>query len=160
MEQVNLNIVPNGIKPVCHASQYDRGRQIRLNLYDGTSTYSLSGTETIELNIKKADGTVYTDEITNTSDNYLVVSTTQQMTAASGDNECNIKITDGSVVIGTLNFILNVEASPLEGGIDSVSYIYNLSQQIEDIISHMPPSGGGLKEIVITIHFNTYTVVQ
>lgn len=160
MEQVNLNIVPNGVKPVCHASQYDRGRQIRLNLYDGDSHYTLSGAETIELNVKKADGTIYTDSITNTESDYLVITTVQQMTAVSGENNCSIKITEGNTTIGTLNFTLNVEKSPLDDGDPSESFIYDLRQQIEDIISHMPPTGGGLRASSIELYTGTYTVVE
>lgn len=157
MEQIDLNVIPNGIKPVCHVSQYDKGRQIRLNLKDGTSSYTLSGTETLELDIKKADGTVYTAEVANTESDYLVITTTQQMTAAPGDNICNIKMTKNSQVIGYLNFVLDVERSPLDGGINSVSYIYNLRQQIEDIISHMPISGGGMEDYQIELTYTEYT---
>lgn len=159
MEQINLNIVPNGIKPVCHSSQYDRGRQIRLNLYDGDDHYSLSGAETIELNVKKTDGTVYTNEITNTESDYLIITTAQEMTAVPGENNCNIKIMEGSNVIGALNFILDVEKSPLDNGDPSVSFIYDLRQQIEDIISHMPVGGGGMEGLFLDIVISEYTIV-
>ena len=157
MEQVNINIVPNGIKPICHVSQYDKGRQIRLNLYDGDNRYTLSGTETLELDVKKADGTVYTNEITNTEDNYLIISTAEEMTSAYGENFCNIKITDDTVVIGSLNFILDVEKSPLDDGVTSSSFIYDLRQQIIDILNNL---GTGLYKIEFDIELCDYTVVE
>ena len=40
---------------------------------------------------------------------------------------------DNDYLIGTLNFILEVEKDPLQGGIQSTSEIHDLTQQIEDI---------------------------
>lgn len=156
MEQVNVNLIPSGIKPICHVSQYDSGRDIRLNLFDGTDTFTLTGTETIEFDVKKSDGTVYTTEITNTEDDYLVITTASQMCAAVGENICSVKIVDGETSIGTINLILDVEPSPLDNGIDSVSYIYDLRQQIEDIISHMPPEGGGMESVELVMQRTEY----
>lgn len=157
MEQINVNLIPSGIKPICHVSQYDSGREIRLNLFDGTDTFTLTGTETIEFDVKKSDGTVYTTEITNTEDDYLIITTASQMCAAVGENICSVKIVDGETSIGTINLILDVEPSPLDNGIDSVSYIYDLSQQIEDIISHMPPEGGGMESVELVMQRAEYT---
>lgn len=160
MEQINLNLIPNGTKPVCHVSQYDNGRQFRVNLFDGTSVYSLAGTETIELSVKKTDGTIYTSQITNTSTTYLLISTATQMCAAPGENRCELKITNSGIILGTLNFILDVEEDPLVNGVESQSSIYDLRQQIEDIISHMPPSGGGMKATKVELFLSEYTVIQ
>lgn len=158
MEEVNLNIVPNGLKPVCHASQYDKNRTIKLNLYEDYSRYSLTGSESLELDVKKPDGTIVTIEITNTSDNYLLFTTTEQMCAAYGQCECNIKITNGDIIIGTLNFLLDIEKSPKDGATESASSIYDLRQQVEDIISHMPiVGGGGLILTDVEINIYTYT---
>ena len=158
MEQINVNLIPSGIKPICHVSQYDSGREIRLNLFDGTDAFTLTGTETIEFDVKKSDGTVYTTEITNTEDNYLIITTASQMCAAVGENICSVKIVDGETSIGIINLILDVEPSPLDNGIDSVSYIYDLRQQIEDIISHMPPEGGGMESVELVMQKAEYTV--
>ena len=159
MEQINVNLIPNGIKPICHVSQYDSGREIRLNLFDGTDSFTLTGTETIEFDVKKSDGTVYTTEITNTEDDYLIITTTSQMCAAVGENICSVKIVDGEISIGTINLILDVEPSPLDNGLTSASYVYDLRQQIEDIISHMPPQGGGVEGLKFDVKISEYTTV-
>jgi hypothetical protein len=66
------------------------------------------------------------------------------MTTAVGKCKCNLKITNGLVSIGSMNFIIEIEESPLNGGIDSESSIYNLEAQVEDIIESMPTGTGGL----------------
>jgi hypothetical protein len=135
MEILNLNLIPTGANPVVHVSQYDEGRVIRFNLFEGSSVYTLDGTETIECDVKKPDGNVVTLAVTNTSSTYVEVTTTLQMCACSGESLGDIKITKGAVIIATLNFILNCERSPLENGIQSDSGIHNLETQIADAVA-------------------------
>lgn len=135
MEVIKLNLIPNGASPVAHASQYDEGRRFRCDLFEGAEVYTLDGTEVLECDIKKPDGNIVTVAVTNTSDSYIVVETTLQMCACAGNSFGEIKITKGAKVIGTLNFILAVERSPLEGGIESDSGIHNLQEQIGEAVA-------------------------
>ena len=135
METFNLNIIPGKTCPVCHASQYDIGRTIRINLFENAAVYTLDGTETISVSVRKTDGNVVTASVTNTSDNYVEIVTTEQMTACHGANLCELKIEKGADVIGTMNFILEVEQDPLEGGIASQSEIDNLATQVAAIVA-------------------------
>lgn len=135
MEAIKLNLIPNGTSPVVHASQYDEGRSFRFDLFEGTAVYTLDGTEDLECDIKKPDGNIVTVAVTNTSDSYIEVETTLQMCACAGNSFGEIKITKGAKVIGTLNFILAVERSPLEGGIESDSGIHNLQEQIGEAVA-------------------------
>lgn len=135
MEVIKLNLIPNGASPVAHASQYDEGRRFRCDLFEGAEVYTLDGTEVLECDIKKPDGNVVTVAVTNTSDSYIVVETTLQMCACAGNSFGEIKITKDAIVIGTLNFILAVERSPLEGGIESDSGIHNLQEQIGEAVA-------------------------
>ena len=135
MEVIKLNLIPNGASPVAHASQYDEGRSIRFDLFEGAEVYTLDGTEVLECDIKKPDGNIVTVAVTNTSDSYIEVETTLQMCACAGNSFGKIKITKGAKVIGTLNFILAVERSPLEGGIESDSGIHNLQEQIGEVVA-------------------------
>lgn len=130
MEVLSLNLIPTGTTPVVHVKQYDVGRTWRFNLKEGPLVYTLDGSETIECDIKKKDGNVVTVAVTNTSASYIDIETTLQMTACSGDNLGAIRLTKGSDDIGTLNFILACERSPLEGGIQSASAIHDLQAQI------------------------------
>lgn len=135
MEAIKLNLIPNGTSPVAHASQYDEGRSIRFDLFEGAAVYTLDGTEVLECDIKKPDGNIVTVAVANTSDSYIVVETTLQMCACAGNSFGEIKITKGAKVIGTLNFILAVERSPLEGGIASQSEINNLATQVAGLVA-------------------------
>ena len=135
METINLNLIPTGARPVLHASQYDKGRQFRANLFEGSAVYTLTGAETISIAVRKPDGHVVTEGITNTSDSYVIIETTEQMTACAGDSFAEVKIEEGGDLLGTLNLILAVEQSPEAGGDPSESFIYNLETQIADAVA-------------------------
>lgn len=135
MESFNLNIIPGKDRPVCHASQYDVGRTIRVNLFEGFNVFTLDGTEVISISVRKPDGNVVTESVTNTSDSYVEFVTTEQMTACHGSNLCELKLEKGADVIGTMNFILEVEQDPLEGGVQSASEIDNLQTQIAGMVA-------------------------
>ena len=48
METIRLNLVPVGATPVCHAAQYDDGRQIKLELFNGAAAYQIQAGDTFE----------------------------------------------------------------------------------------------------------------
>lgn len=135
MESFNLNIIPGKDRPVCHASQYDIGRTIHVNLFEGFNVFTLDGTEVISISVRKPDGNVVTESVTNTSDSYVEFVTTEQMTACHGSNLCELKLEKGADVIGTMNFILEVEQDPLEGGVQSASEIDNLQTQVAGLVA-------------------------
>lgn len=112
MEQVMLDMIPTGAKAVCHVSQYDVGRTIRFNLVSGGTAFSLSGTETIKVYIKKPDGTTAERNIANTSSTYVDWVTGEGDCNQAGKCECELIITSGTTVIGSKNFIMNVEEDP------------------------------------------------
>lgn len=134
MEMITLNLIPKGIPPVCHASQYDKGRVIRCNLVDGLQGYVLSG-ETAVLNVIKPDNNIVTEALTATTGNtYIDIITTEQMCAVAGKNECEIRLTKGEVEVGTLNFIMQVEEDVTTGGIESETVIHDLKTTISDMV--------------------------
>ena len=135
MEIIKLNLIPTGSLPVVHTSQYDDGRVFRAELYEGAAVYTLDGTEVLECDVKKPDGNIVTIAVVNTSDNYVDVETTLQMNACAGESFGELHIKKGAQEIGTLNFILAVERSPLENGIQSDSGIHNLQTQIGDAVA-------------------------
>lgn len=139
MEQITLNMIPKGITPICHASQYDKGRVIRLNIMDGLQGYVLSN-ESVQLNVRKPDMNIVTTDVDTTSGNTFVdIVTTEQMTACEGDNLCEIVLSAGDVVIASLNFIMRVEVDVLKDGIESETEIHNLTTQIQAINDEIVP---------------------
>ena len=161
MEVINLNLIPNGTNPVVHVSQYDEGRDFRFNLFDGTSVLTLDGTETIECDVKKPDGNIVTVAVTNTSDSYIVITTTLQMCACSGNSLGTIKISKGGDNLYTLNFVLFCEMSPLENGIQSDSAIHNLDTQIYNAVADQYDSNNVIFDNAPTSgHGTPYTVTS
>lgn len=139
MEQIKLDIIPKGLMPTCHASQYDKGRVIRLNLMDGLQGYSLTD-ETVVLNVRKPDNNIVTTNVDITQGNsYVDIVTTEQMTACEGDNLCELVINKGDVRIASLNFRMRVEVDPLKDGIESETEIHNLETQIQAINDAIVP---------------------
>ena len=140
IESFFLNLVPGGSTPACHVSQYDKGRTIRANLIKGSTAYSIKNGDVFTLNIKKPDGNIVTATVEATEGNtYIDFSTTEQMCAVKGNNICEFSIENDADLIGTANFLMIIEASPLEGGIESKSEIENLTTQIEDIVEDVVP---------------------
>lgn len=121
MQKVNLNLIPGGVRPVINVSQYDEGRQFQLAIFNGSASYDLTG-KTVIIEVGKLDGNgvAYddTDEVNNVpvvaiSGNIVTITTPKQMTAVAGQNNAELKISDSSAVVGTLNFILDCEQSAL-----------------------------------------------
>ena len=138
MEIKNLNLIPEGDKPIIHASQFDENRSVRFDLKDGTEEYTLLADLVVTCNIKKVDGNIVTFEVENTESTYVVITLPLQATACAGPNIGEIVITDEETsIIGTINFILEVERSPMLGGIESASDIHDLTEQIEVIVTQV-----------------------
>lgn len=131
MQTINLNLVPGKVKPVVHSSQYDVGRTFRCNLFDGSTVLTLDGSETITIEGQKSDSHIFLYSVTNTSNSYVDVTTTEQMTAVSGLVDCELRIKKGTTDVGTANFWLEVEKAATENGTMSESDI-SLLHEVED----------------------------
>ena len=134
-ESIKVDIIPGAENAeVLHFSQYDNKRPFFIELFNGGAEFIPESGMSLTLECRKRDGNIVilSDPVMN--DNVAEFSTTEQLTACYGDNEAEIKIVDDNdLVIGSANFIINVEKSPTCGGLVSESEIDNLTQQIEDI---------------------------
>lgn len=134
MEQITLDLIPNGSMPVLHASQYDDGRQWKVNLTENGEDYTLSN-ETIVLDVRKGDGCAVTCAVAfESGKKYVTLVSTEQMCAVAGSNLAELRITKDGAVIGTLNFIIEVERDPLDAGIGSQSQIHDLQHQVDECV--------------------------
>lgn len=135
METIKLNLIPSGVSPTCYCSQYDEGRVIRIELFDGLTPYTLNSSDTVTLNLRKPDNTIVTASLAVTQGNtYVDLVTTEQMCACVGFNLCDLTITRGAAVIGTLNFIMHVERDVLADGIPSESVIEDLEELVAEAV--------------------------
>ena len=114
-QSINLQITPSGVTPTIYASQFDVGREITFNLYDGPTAYIPPAGSTIRFEGKKSDGNGFSYDC-NYTDNIVTVVLTDQMTVFAENVTCELRIADtDDNDIGTLNVILSVEKSPIDG---------------------------------------------
>lgn len=141
METIKLDLIPGKKMPSLHASQFDDGRAYHIDLTENRVPYTLDGTETISVIVRKCDNTLVSMDIANTFGNksYIEFITTEQMTACSGFNYGEIILEKNGDRLGSLNFYLQVEAAPDENGITSTSEVLNLNRQITDEVDRILP---------------------
>lgn len=116
MQTVKLNLIPGSVMPVVNVSQYDVKRQFALSVYEGATAYDLTG-KSVEIRGTKPDGNGFAydaqDGVVSVSGNTVTISTTQQMTAVGGQTMAELRIKSGTTILGTINFVLDVEHSAL-----------------------------------------------
>lgn len=167
MEQINLNLIPNGIPAVCHVSQYDNtGRKIRFRLFNGSDPYVLSDTETIKLHIRKSNGEILIFDIANTSSDYIDLEIASEMSDVSGESICKFYIENSNISIGSFNFKMRVEPDAFDGKIttseakgpiasfetdieDNLIKLKSEINPVQDLHGYSKPwSGGGGKNLL------------
>lgn len=113
-QAINLDVIPAGVRPVIHVSQFDNQVQaLRFTLYNDNLPFTIPSGAAVLINGYKPDNTAFSYAATATSGQTATFSVTQQMTAVPGDVECELRVRTASEIIGTLNFILRVEKAPL-----------------------------------------------
>ena len=132
-EFIELNLIPTGDKPVFHAAQYDVGRPIIIKLKNGEDDFTPTGLD-LELQVRKVDNNIVTAVPDSVDGNVVTFFTTQQMTACSGTNLCEVQLSDNDITIATLHFYLVVQRDVLQGGLTSQSEIHDLEEQIAAIV--------------------------
>ena len=116
-QTIKLNLIPGGIPPIVHVSQYDVGRPLAFELYDGLNAATIEAGTVIDIRATKPDGTGFEYACT-WNNNVVSIATQAQMTVLSGSIECELHLVKDSQEIGTANFILEVEAAALRGDTD------------------------------------------
>ena len=122
MQQINLNLIPGGVKPVIRASQYDSARQFSATIYDGTARYSFPDGATVSFVAKKPDNNLIEIAVADVA-NPLTVTLTEQACAVSGHTECEFRVRANNTIIATANFTLDVERSPEDGAVISETQV-------------------------------------
>lgn len=135
----NFNLFLNAGKSiplVINVNQYDQGETWVFTLYndDGTQ-YTPSSGSIVGI---KADGYAITNAWTVNGSGQVVITETQQMTAAAGKATFELQI-DG-LTHGTANFVVMVEPSPTENAVVSDSDL-SLIQEAVDAAAQIQPYG-------------------
>lgn len=160
MESIVLNLVPFGTKPVCHVSQCDVSRTILVYLRNGSEVYNIKSGDEIKFNMVKPDGTIVTVILSTTvGESSVEISTVEEMTDVVGRCKCELKITNGTKKIGTLNFFMIVEdivgeveplppPSPVVAS-PSLLAFYSKNSNSVGSLSHTFEEGGTFQFIVL-----------
>lgn len=113
-QRYNLNLIPDRVPVIVNCSQYDTlSRTIEMVIYDGSVLYTIPSGTTATVRGTKSDNTGF--EYTCTiSDSIVSFDIQDQMTIYSGKVPCEIRFINSNGIIGTCNFLLNVEETPLD----------------------------------------------
>lgn len=115
----NVDVQPGvGVPAIFHCSQGDKGTRIILGLLNNNDSYTIPEGTTAIIRGSRADGTLFT-EITADIDTTTEIkfNLTEDMTSVAGPVECEAVMTSGTAnIIGTANFIIDVEKSPASIG--------------------------------------------
>ena len=135
MQTIKLNMTPGGANQRVYLSQYDVGRQIAFLLYDEDGAYTPASGATAKIRATKPSGFAF-DVAGTISGNTVTVTITETMSAESGIFPAEIRITKDSDIIGTANFLWNVERSTHpDGTVDGNTEAKGLMQAIMAAIS-------------------------
>ena len=157
-QTINLDLIPKGVPPILHVSQYDKGQTWLFNILFNGTAYTIPQDCAATIQGTKKDGTGFQYACTY-SGNVVTATETQQMTIFGGDVNAEIVITKGDDLIGTLNFIIRVEPAALsedtvisetqlpllEEAIEAASTIPTLVTEVEGLVEDAEAWAQGTK---------------
>ena len=117
-QELDLNMVPGTVPPVINVSQFDTGaRTFKFTLYNGATLFN--GTvASCRIEGIKPDGKGFSYNASY-SNGVITADCTEQMTAIAGNVLCEIRLQEtDEKSLGTLNFTLCVEKSPINEDTD------------------------------------------
>lgn len=132
-QTINLDLIPQGIPPIIHVSQYDKGQTWLFNVLKGGSAFTIPSGSTITIQGTKSDSTGFQYPCTY-SGSVVTATEEQQMTIFAGDVATELSITNGDDLIGSINFIIRVEPAALADDTEiSETDLPLIEQAIEDL---------------------------
>lgn len=119
-----VDIVPEynrALRPIFCVSEGDNSsRTITITVQSSGVNYSIPSGSTVQIVGKKTDNTFFAYRCSYSG--YMVtVNFTDQMSAKDGIVLCELRIANGSEILGSANFVYWVEPSPIQDGIASES---------------------------------------
>lgn len=170
MQSFNLNLVPGSFKQVFNLSQYDVGRELTAYIFDGASSFSIPSGATVKIEATKPSGFGFSVNCTF-ADNAVSIVTTDTMTDEWGRFPADLVISASGDVLGTANFLFDIEESPHPEGTtdgdaaDVIPYLTELVNTIVEsnskvenmIVSATPLSYGATPTAVYDSDNNTLT---
>lgn len=115
----NVEMCPGqvSVPAIYHVSQGDKGTRIILGLVNNSANYTIPEGTTATIRGHRADGTLFTEITADVETTEVKFNLTEDMSAVPGRAECEAVLVSGSAnVIGTANFIVDIERSPASIG--------------------------------------------
>lgn len=117
-----LDLVPGSIQQAVRVSQDDVGSRVLVfEFHQRSDDVSVPTSGVVTMNGKKPDGNVFSYEMTRESENTYSIAVKEQMTAVAGAVLCEISIQNDGTKLGSANFTMIVEKSPMADGVVSDS---------------------------------------
>lgn len=111
----NLDLIPQGVPPIVHVSQYDKGQTWDMHLYENGIVFPVPANTSAAIQGTKPDSTGFQfPAVITAGDNVVTFTLEQQMTVFSGDIDCELVLVNGDDQVATINFILSVEPATLD----------------------------------------------
>lgn len=111
----NLDLIPQGVPPIIHVSQYDKGQTWEIHLHENGIVFPVPANTSAAIQGTKPDNTGFQfPAVITAGDNVVMFTLEQQMTVFSGDIDCELVLVNGDDQVATINFILSVEPTTLD----------------------------------------------
>lgn len=139
-QRTRLDMRPGGVLPVVHVSQYDNdGGALIFDLYDNGTAWNVPQGASVLLNGLKPDNYGFSYQAASISGNTVVCNLTTQMTAVAGAVICELRARNGAgtQIIGSTNFILQVEEAALTDDTIISETMIPLIEQAVEIASNL-----------------------
>lgn len=109
MQQIKVDVTPGYEQSkIIYVSQYDVGREFKINLTDGTDGYTIPAGAVAKIKGTKPSTLGFTVQGT-ISGSSVTFTTTSDMTDETGRIPVEISLTKDSTILGSKNFYLEVE---------------------------------------------------
>ena len=110
----NVDVLPGQAAPtVFHCSQHDVGATIILGLVNAGSNFSIPSGVTAIIQGSCSNGAVFTPVTATVSGSDITFNLSAEMTSIAGPTVCEAVLSKDTDVLGTANFILDVEPSAM-----------------------------------------------
>lgn len=111
----NLDLIPQGVPPIVHVSQYDKGQTWNIHIYENGVVFPVPSGTSAAVQGTKPDNTGFQyPAVISVGDNVVTFTVEQQMTVLGGQFECELVLVNGENQVATINFILDVETTTLD----------------------------------------------
>ncbi len=138
-KKVNLRLDECAFPERIRVSQFDTMWQFVFGILYKSRPWQIPTGATAVLNGRKPDGNVFAFSGT-IEDNKVTVDCDVQMTAVAGQTVCELSILSDGKVVGTANFVLDVETAPKSPDDVSSETTLPAYAEILDAASRVPPN--------------------